>query len=104
VSKGWVAKRMGEIEAKEGILLKYRSILSLHLTSLQVRILEAITPEKIENASLVELARAFKILKDIELKIRPEAFKIKGFVGYLLEIEKEEKYLQMINNDAQNIS
>ena len=62
----------------------------------------AITPEKIEEASLVELVKAFKVLKDVELKIRPERSKIKGLVGYLLEIEKEEQCLQADNNDRHN--
>ena len=60
---------------------------------------ETISPENIENASLLEKVKAIKMLKGMELKItKPERYKIKGFVGYLLEIEREEKYLQTDKN------
>lgn len=61
------------------------------------------TPENIENASLAELLKAFKVLKNVGLKIRPECFKIKGLVGCLVEADKKEKYLQTYNNDGYNI-
>lgn len=86
-----LARRMAEIQAKQGILLKYRSIQTFQLTELQLRVLEAITPEKIEDASLLELAKAYKILKDAELGLKGEPFKIKGLLGYLLELESAEK-------------
>lgn len=81
---------MAEIQAKKGILLKYRSIQTRQLTELQARFLEAITPEKIADASLLELAKAFKILKDAELGLKGERFKITGLLGYLLELERED--------------
>ena len=62
-----LAKRMSNIREKQGILLKYRDLQSLHLTELQARVLEAITPEKIEEASLRDLVLSYKILKDKEL-------------------------------------
>ncbi len=86
-----LARRMADIQAKEGILLKYRSIQTLQLTELQVRVLEAITPEKIADASLLDLAKAFKILKYAELGLKGEPFKITGLLGYLLAIENEDK-------------
>jgi len=85
-----LARRMADLQAKEGILLKYRSIQTLQLTELQIRVLEAITPEKIEEASLLDLAKAFKILKDAELGIKGEPFRITGLLGYLLQLEKED--------------
>lgn len=88
VSHVTLAHRIAEIQAEQGILLKYRAIQSLQLTSLQARVLEAITPEKIESASLLELLKAFKILKDMELKITQEPFKLTGLVAYLVGIEK----------------
>jgi hypothetical protein len=83
-------ENIAEIQVEQRILLKYRSIQSLQLTSLQARVLEAITPEKIESASLPELLKAFKILKDIEFKITQEPFKLTGLVAYLAEIEKSQ--------------
>ncbi len=82
---------MAEIQAKRGILLKYRSIQTLQLTGIQFRVLESITPVKIEDASLLDLAKAFKILKNSELGMKGEPYKIKGLLGYLLEIENAEK-------------
>jgi len=104
VSHVTLAKRMGEIRAQQGILLDYRNIRSLHLTALQYRIIESITPEKIENASLAEKIKAVKILMDMELKItKPEHIKIKGLLYYLVEAEKREKYLKKDNSDDRNI-
>jgi hypothetical protein len=48
------------------------------------------TAEKIENASLFELLKAFKILKDMELKITQGPFKLTGLVAYLVEIDKSD--------------
>jgi hypothetical protein len=62
---------------------------------LQARILEAITPGKIEEASLKDLVLSFKILKDKETEIEnPETGEIKGLVAYLIELEKRELALQ----------
>jgi hypothetical protein len=55
-----------------------------------MRVLEAITPEKIADASLLDLAKAFKILKEAELGVKGEPFRITGLLGYLLELEREE--------------
>lgn len=82
---------MADIQARKGILLKYRSIQTLQLTELQLRVLEAITPEKIADASLLDLAKAFKILKDAELGLKGERFKITALLGYLLQLERDDK-------------
>lgn len=84
-----LARRMAEIQAKKGILLKYRSIQTLQLTGIQLRVLESIAPEKIQDASILELVKAYKILKDAELGMKGEPYKIKGLLGYLIELEKE---------------
>lgn len=88
-----LAKRMADIREKQGILLKYRDLQSLHLTELQARVLEAITPEKINEASLRDLVLSYKILKDKELNIDGKPSEIKGLVAYLVEIEKREMAL-----------
>ncbi len=82
---------MADILAKKGILLKYRCIQTLQLTQMQIRVLAAITPEKIEDASLLDLAKAFKILKEADPGIKGEPFKITGLLGYLLKIEREDE-------------
>jgi len=53
--------------------------------------MEAITPEKIEDASLLELTKAFKILEKAELGLKSEPFWITGLLGYLPAIEKEDE-------------
>jgi transcriptional regulator with XRE-family HTH domain len=82
-------RRIADIQAKQGILLKYRELQSLQLTSIQCRILENITEDKIAQASLGELVCAFKILKDKEQVIEGKPSEIKGLVGYLIQLEKQ---------------
>jgi DNA-binding Lrp family transcriptional regulator len=90
VSIPTLAKRMSEIREKQGILMQYRDLQSLQLTSMQARILEAITPQKINEASLRDLILAFRVLKDKEHTIEGKPTEVKGLVHYLLEIEKQE--------------
>lgn len=90
VSAPTLSQRMAQLQSEQGILLKYRVLQSLQLTALQARILENITPEKIQEASLRDLIMAFKVLKDKELVIEGKPSEIKGLVGYLVEMEKKE--------------
>lgn len=89
-----LAKRIAEIRDKQGILMQYRDLQSLQLTSIQARILEAVTPQKIQEASFRDLILAFKILKDKEHTIEGKPTEIKGLVHYLLELEKEESAIE----------
>ena len=93
ISAQTLSHRIAKIQEKQGLLLQYRAIQSLQLTELQARVLEAITPEKIQGASLHELVAAFKILKDKELVIEGKPSEIKGLVAYLIEMEKQEAAL-----------
>jgi hypothetical protein len=53
--------------------------------------LSLITPERIANASLLELAKAFWVLEKAQRAIQgKDSFKIKGLVGYLIQMEKEK--------------
>lgn len=88
-----LSRRMADIQEKQGLLLQYRALQSLQLTELQARILEAITPEKIEDASMKDLVLAFKILKDKEQVIEGKPTEIKGLVSYLIKMEEEEMAL-----------
>lgn len=83
-------KRIAELQNSQGLLLQYRSIQSLQLTELQARVLEAITPEKIEAAPLKDLVMSYKILKDKELTIEGKPSEIKGLVAHLIHLEKQE--------------
>ena len=93
VSPITLRKRIKELQDEQGLILQYRAIQSLHLTALQSRILEAITPEKIESAPLRDLVASFKILKDKELVIEGKPSEIKGLIAHLIAMEKQEAAL-----------
>lgn len=87
-------KRIADLQLKQGVLLQYRAIQSLQLTELQARVLEAITPAKINEASLRDLVACYKILKDKELNIEGKPSEIKGLVAHLIHIERQEAALK----------
>lgn len=93
VSEPTLRKRIAELSQSQGLLLKYREIQNLQLTDLQAKVLEAITPEKIEMAPLKDLVSAFKILKDKELVMGGKPSEIKGLVAHLVHMEKQEAAL-----------
>lgn len=85
-----VRQRIAALQQEQGVLLQYRSLQNLRLTELQHSILEAITPEKIAEAPLQVLVQAFRILKDKELVMTGNPTEIRGLVGYLVELERQE--------------
>lgn len=85
-----LTKRIADIQSKHDILLQYRSLQSLQLTELQARVLEAITPDKIEEAGLKDLVLCYKILKDKELVVEGKPTEIKGLVAHLIHLEQME--------------
>jgi len=100
-----IADRIAKIQKDQGILVQYRALQSLQLTELQQRVLEAITPEKINEAPLRDLVVAFKILKDKELVLEGKPSDIKGLVSYLIEMEKEEAALaKPIDADFEDVT
>jgi DNA-binding Lrp family transcriptional regulator len=88
VSAPTIRARIDALQEEEGLLLKYRDIRGLHLTKLQAKCLEAISDEKIDEAGLLDLVRAFKILNDAEVE-KKDGTKVTGLVAYLIAIEKE---------------
>jgi transposase-like protein len=93
ISAPTLRKRITDLQVKQGLLLQYRAIQSLHLTELQARVLEAITPEKINEAPLRDLIASYKILKEKELTLEGKPSEIKGLVAHLIHIEKQEQAL-----------
>jgi len=93
ISAPTLRSRIADLQKKQGLLLQYRSIQSLQLTELQARVLEAITPEKIEDASLRDLVMSYKILKDKELVVEGKPSEIRGLVAHLIHLEKQDKAL-----------
>ena len=98
VSAPTLAKKIADIQSKQGLILKYRALQSIQLTELQCRVLEAITPEKINEAPLKDLVGAYKILKDKELVVDGKPTEIKGLVAYLVEMERQSLALEKDDN------
>jgi len=94
ISPPTLRTRIADLSKKQGLLLKYRSVQSLQLTELQARVLEAITPEKIEEAGLRDLVMSYKILKDKEQVMEGKPNEIKGLVAHLIHLEKQEQVVQ----------
>ena len=70
-------------------MTKYRGLQGLQLTSLQFRLLESLTPERIKESSLPDLVRSFSILYKTEIAIKgKDSFRVNGLADYLLEIER----------------
>lgn len=90
ISAPTLRSRVADLSKKQGLLLKYREIQSLQLTELQARVLEAITPEKIQEAGLRDLVTCYKILKDKELVTEGKPNEIKGLVAHLIHLEKRD--------------
>lgn len=85
--------RIADIQEKQGVILQYRALQNLQLTELQARCLEAITPDKIEEAPLRDLVFAYKVLKDKELVVTGKPTELKGMMHYLIELEKQDAAL-----------
>ena len=90
ISAPTLRSRIADLQKKQGLLLQYRTIQSLQLTELQARVLEAITPEKIEDANLRDLVMSYKILKDKEQVMEGKPSEIRGLVAHLIHLEKQE--------------
>jgi len=100
VSIPTLSRRIAELQHKKGVLTKYREILGLHLTMHQVRLLEAITPEKVERASLLELIKAYDLLVRLEKKTEgKDSFKIFNLVDHLLFLEKFDEFCALQDNE-----
>lgn len=78
---------------KKPLLGQYKTLRNLHLTELQVQILEAVTPDKIADADLDSLMRAYKVLRVLENDVIPEGAEgnMKGLVAHLLHLERLER-------------
>lgn len=87
-----LSRRLAVLRHEKGILTKYRQLQSLQLTELQARILETIDSKNFEDASLIELLRAFHVLWKVEKSIQgKESFKVWGLLDHLQALESQEK-------------
>jgi DNA-binding Lrp family transcriptional regulator len=103
VSPPTIAKRIKQLQEEQGVILQYRTLQSLDLTKLQMKVLNAITDEKIQEAPLKDLVMAFRILKDKEILADggQNEGEMKGLVGYLIELERREMAGQIDPNTMQ---
>jgi DNA-binding MarR family transcriptional regulator len=90
VSTATLSRRIAELKYMKHLWTKFRELQGLQLTELQYRVLEAITPEKIDKASLLDLVKCLYILHKAQMLTTGKDSKIHGLLDYLLEIEREE--------------
>ena len=86
----YIEKVAGQLVGEEKSLEGYSKLQHVQLTKLQFELLEAITSDKLHEASLRDIVSAFKILKDKELVSQGRPTEIHGLVGYLQVLEDEE--------------
>ena len=93
VSLPTIQKICAELQCNEDALNIYKGLQPLHLTALQAEILSRVTSDRLDEADLDTLVRAFNVLKKVELasEENKQKEKITGLVAYLLELEKEER-------------
>lgn len=83
-----LSRRLAILRHEKGILTKHRQLQGLQLTELQARILETIDSKNFEDASLIELLRAFHVLWKVEKSIQgKESFKVWGLLDHLQVLE-----------------
>jgi len=88
ISTATLSRRIGELRNKQGLLTKYRELQGLHLTELQCRVMEAISPDKIAESSLLDLVKCLYVIHKMEMRLRRKEEEKSGLVTYLLEIER----------------
>jgi len=87
VSVPTIARRMAALRLNKGPLMQFRDIKGLCLNSIQASALEAITPERIEKASLLELMKAYKVLTKSDKPLPKFKHRTTGLLDYLLSLD-----------------
>ena len=100
VKEGSLTEQVNRIASSKDDILEYRDSQGLILTEIQAKLLGAISDRKIQEASLRDIVGAYKTLKDKELVVDGKPTEIVGFVGYLMELEQEEKEEKIITINA----
>jgi len=86
VSTSTISRRLAGLRRDRDFLSVYQELQHLHITQIQFRVLEAITPQKIEHASLSQLTRALKVLFELAASLKPKNQKeVKSFVDHVIE-------------------
>jgi hypothetical protein len=100
VSLPTIQKTIAELQSSEEVLNIYKGLQPLHITALQVELLSRVTSDRLDEADLDTLMRAFNVLKKVELQSEEsrQREKVTGLVAYLLELEKEERIKRKIES------
>jgi len=85
-----MTKEVSILQSEKDALEAIREVQHLKLIKIQNKILDAVTEEKLECASLPDLIRSFGMLKDKEHIMTGKATSITGIVGYLIQLEQED--------------
>jgi hypothetical protein len=94
VSLPTLRKVINNVQDKKTILTQYEVLRGLHLTEMQVMVLERALG-KIDEASFKDLMTAYKILGDKKIQSEEEKKDddLKGLVAHLLHLERLEREL-----------
>lgn len=108
VSEVLLQRHIKDMQDKQGLILQYRALQSFQLTELQAKIISAITPENIEDATFAQKVRALEILKKLEMSIeKPKAGsggQLKGLIAHLTFLEQQERALTATPIDGESFS
>lgn len=93
VSLPTIQRISAELQSSEEVLNIYKGLQPLHITALQAELLSKVTSDKIDEADLDTLMRAFNVLKKVEMAAEEnkQREKVTGLVSYLLELEAEDR-------------
>jgi hypothetical protein len=93
VSLPTIQKMIAELQSSEEVLNIYKGLQPLHITALQAELLARVTSDRLDEADLDTLMRAFNVLKKVEMAAEEnkQREKVTGLVSYLLELEAEDR-------------
>ena len=85
-----LSRRIAYLKHHEGLLTKYRELQGLQLTELQAKLLSVIDDDRIDKASLIEIAKAYEVLTKAQISIQGKnSFKKGGLVDHILKLEND---------------
>jgi predicted transcriptional regulator len=90
VSAPTIRNHINRLKDEESELLAYDKVRNLDLISVQRRLVEGITDEKIAEAPLSSIATAFSAFHKAEQLNNGRPTEIHGLVGYLMHLESED--------------
>ena len=88
------------LKKEESSLLAYSKVHYLDLISVQKRLVDGVTDEKILDAPLGQIAQAYGVFNKAEQLVQGRPTEIHGLMGYLLHLEKEDigKEMSKVDN------